>query len=402
MIFLVEALGRGGIAHYTYCLADALLAAGANVTVITADQYELGRQTGFKVRETFQIRGDDPGSPWPTYLRQLQKARSFYFGVRRLKRQVEEERPDIVHFQGGLPYADWLFARLLFASIKEGGGRVVYTAHNILPHERRGFHTHIYRHIYLGADSLIVHARDNLKALAAIEPRHRPATIVPHGNYAFFTAGARTSKKQAREWLGIGENAKAVLFFGAIRPYKGLGTLIEACGLIRAEFSELRLAIVGKPRENFNKYKELINKMGLDDQVHLRLEYVSNDEVGDYFLAADVVALPYKETYESGVVQIATAFGRPVVCTNTGGLTQYIKEAGCGYLVEPEDPRALAKRLREILVDRSLAEELGASGREFSRSHRSWDTIARKTLAVYGGIYAPEDQLVTAGGCADD
>ncbi len=392
MIFLVEPLGRGGIAHYTYCLADALSAAGADVTVITADQYEFGRPAGFKVREAFKIRGDGLGPRRPSHIRQLQKARSFYSGVRRLRRQVEKERPGIVHFQGSLPYADWLFSRQLFASIKKSGGRVVYTAHNILPHERRKLHTLIYRHIYLQADSLIVHAQDNLESLGAIEPGHRPATVIPHGDYAFFSDGAGADKKQARERLEIHEDVKTILFFGAIRSYKGLDTLIEACGLIRGEVDKLRLVIAGNPLESFKKYEELIKNAGLSDQVHLRLEYIPNDEVGDYFLAADVVALPYKETYESGVIQIATAFGLPVVCTNTGGLTQYVEEARCGYLVEPGDHRALAKRLREVLSDRSLAEELGANGREFSRSHRSWDSIARQTLAVYGVIDTPDDQ----------
>ncbi len=392
----MESLGRGGIAHYTYCLVDALTAAGANVTLITADQYELGQQADFEVQETFRIRGDDLGPPWPTHLRQLQKARSFYSGVRRLQQQIEEEEPDIVHFQGGLAYADWLFSRLLFAPIQKSGGRVVYTAHNILPHERRRIHGPIFRHIYLRADSLIVHARENLKSLTSIEPRHREATVIPHGNYAFLADGSGISKKRARERLGIGENAGTVLFFGAIRPYKGLGTLIEACGLIRSELTELRLMIVGKPRENFKKYEDLISKAGLDNQVHLCLKYISNDEVGDYFRAADVVALPYKETYESGVTQVAAAFGLPVVCTGTGGLTQYVEEARCGYLVEPEDHRAMANRLREILNDRSLAEELGANGLQFSRSNRSWDKIARQTLALYGGTCSPEHQRVAA------
>lgn len=382
-VFQIESLGRGGMAHYTFYLASALQSGGASVTLITTNDYELNQDADFEVRELFRSRGRLDSRRLPRIASRLLKAAAIVKGTRALAKEIRRERPDIVHFQGSLPLADWLFSRFVFRTASRRGARVVYTAHNVLPHEAKPIHRIIYRFIYRRADAIIVHAEENAGRLRALEPRHAALFVVAQGDHTFFSRETDCSREEARRSLNISPRDKIVLFFGAIRPYKGLDTLIEACGLIRERVPDLKVLIVGNLLEDFGKYEQQINTCGLKERVLKMLQYVPNSQVHLYFRAADVVSLPYKETYQSAVIQVAFAFGVPAVCSDVGGLGELIKEGDCGLLHEPDDANGLADRLVQVLSDDSLAENLGRRGKAFAQQHFSWEEIAGRTLNIY-------------------
>ena len=159
------------------------------------------------------------------------------------------------------------------------------------------------------------------------------------------------TKNQAKAVLGISKTFKTILFFGAIRPNKGLDNLLYALPKIKAHIPDIKLLIAGEPCEDYRRYKIIIEKEGIQDKIFEKLEYITHYEVALYFSASDVVALPYNEVTQSGVLQIAYAFGKPVVASSIGGFNETIENGKNGYLVSPHNITALADKIREILLD---------------------------------------------------
>jgi glycosyltransferase involved in cell wall biosynthesis len=134
------------------------------------------------------------------------------------------------------------------------------------------------------------------------------------------------------------------LFFGFIRRYKGLLTLLEAVARIPAE-RDFQLLVGGEFYEDAAPYRAAIVDLGLTDRVVLHDRYIPNEEVGDFFAAANLVVLPYLSATQSGIVQIAFHYDRPVLTTDVGGLPEVVEDGVVGDIVPAGDPEALARAL---------------------------------------------------------
>ncbi len=143
--------------------------------------------------------------------------------------------------------------------------------------------------------------------------------------------------------LNIDEE-KIILFFGFIRDYKGLDNLLEAMALINEKIN-LKLIIAGEFYSNEEKYKKLIENLGIQEKLYLFTDFIPTSEVKFYFSACDAVILPYKDATQSGIVQIAMNFNKPVIATNVGGLAEVVKNNKTGFIVEKENPRILAETI---------------------------------------------------------
>ena len=181
---------------------------------------------------------------------------------------------------------------------------------------------------------------------------------------------------------GVGLEDKVVLFFGTIRPHKGLDNLINACGLIRDHSVPFKLLVVGNPVGDFSKYDRLIEQNKLDDKVIKMLGHIPNNKIADYFNIADMLVLPYKRTYQSGVVQLGFTFGLPIICSKIGGLTDLIVDQENGLLYEAEDEETLSRLIAKLLKDKSLAHLLAENSLKEARRH-SWPEAASRTLEIY-------------------
>lgn len=380
---MVEPLGRGGIAHYTFCLATALSGLGVDVTLMTADNYELAAEADFQFKEIFPIRGWAARIPFAP-AKQAAKAAAVAAGMRKLTTEINIRKPAVVHLQGSLVWADRLFSMSPSRAARAGGAKTVYTAHNILPHEVKRGDRRAYRKIYRESDLLIVHANENMPVLAALEPGHARTEIIPHGNYDFLAAGKGPNKADARRALGLSDKDKVILFFGVVRPYKGLDLLIEAFAELYTEDPGARLVIAGNPLGSTEIYENLIKRLGLEASVTRKWSYIANEDIPGFFCAADVVALPYRDTYQSGVIHTALAFGLPVVASDVGGLRSIVEQGSCGVLVPAGDVKALARGLKELLGDPEQTARMGANGRNYAKTEASWSAIAEKTAAAYG------------------
>jgi glycosyltransferase involved in cell wall biosynthesis len=244
----------------------------------------------------------------------------------------------------------------------------IFLCHNVAPHEGTPLDRALTTYGLGGADAFLVHARSEAAKLEALA-HGRPVRVHPHPSYGIFSERA-PSREAARSALGL--TGRVILFFGYVRPYKGLDDLLRALALARQDAWD-RLLIVGEFYEPPDRYAPLLSDPRIRDRVLVVNRYVANEEVARYFAAADVVALPYREATGSGIAQIAFGAGVPVIATRTGGLEEVVEEGVSGLLTPPGDPLALARAI-ERYFDENLGEKLRA-GVAVSRRRFEWDGL---------------------------
>ena len=157
----------------------------------------------------------------------------------------------------------------------------------------------------------------------------------------FDNFGPPIDKMVARNYFGLNEDEKVLLFFGFIRPYKGLDLLIE--GLAKTKSENVKLIIAGEFYTDEKPYFDLAKKWEIGDKLIWKNHFISNEEVGLYFCAADLVVQPYKHATQSGVTQIAYHFEKPMIVTDVGGLAEIVPDGISGYLVSPNAEDIAAK-----------------------------------------------------------
>jgi len=143
-------------------------------------------------------------------------------------------------------------------------------------------------------------------------------------------------------------SSKVLLFFGYVRKYKGLDILIEALPLVKKEYPDIKLLIVGEFYDNPSVYTDKIKSLGLENDVVLINRFVANEEVAQYYEASDVVVLPYRSATQSGILNVAYGFYKPAVVTDVGGLSEFVKNGETGIIVQPDSPDEIYKGISEI------------------------------------------------------
>lgn len=379
-VLMVEAQASGGIWHYACALARALAAAGLEVTVGTAYPFEpLAGMDGVSIRIIGSRGRRGVWPPQALAVRLFEHARRLA-GIMRLVREV---RPHVVHLHEAMGRLDFVYTRILRAN----GCRVVYTAHDPQPLGRRATWFDVVK--FRRADAVLVHSRNGIDDLTLRGVAREKIVEILHGNYLDFCNDSGLSSSDAREGLGLPEHARVVLFFGAISPYKGVDLLVKAFSLLVRTDSNVYLVIAGHPRMDLAPLRRLIGRLGLTDRIRTDFRYLPLDEFSRFFVACDVVVLPYRRIYQSGVLQLAYGFGRPVVVTDVGGIGEAVREDRTGIVAAPEDADAMAAAMAEVLRDPEAARKMGARARYLAQSKYSWDRIAREVAHVYESVVSP-------------
>jgi glycosyltransferase involved in cell wall biosynthesis len=223
--------------------------------------------------------------------------------------------------------------------------------------------------------------------------RETAVTVIPHGINSAVPNTDITSL-EARQLLGIREGERAILFFGAIRPYKGLEYLVAAFQQIAARQNNLRLIIAGARKKGSEEYLDAIQRTIDQDprreQVIRKIEFIPDNEAELYFKAADVAVLPYTEIFQSGVLFLAYSFGLPVIATDVGSLAEDIVEGKMGFICKPRDPADLAAVIQKYF-ESDLYRELDhrrSEIRDYALSTNSWDLVGDLTRDVYLALLA--------------
>lgn len=253
---------------------------------------------------------------------------------------IRYSQPNLAILQWWVPYWAPTFASIAFLVRRFTSSKILFICHNVVPHEEKKFDRLLAKLTLRQGHYFIVHSEKDLTNLIELLPKANAQKTV-HPNYAALAMG-KTTKAEARSRLGIEGNV--ILFFGLVRPYKGVIYLLQAIPQILKRVA-VHLLIVGEFWDDKTSYIELINRLEIDHAVTIIDKYIPNEEIGLYFSAADIVALPYVDATQSGVAQLAYAFEKPVITTRVGGLPDIVIDGETGLLVPPGDSEALAQAI---------------------------------------------------------
>lgn len=390
-IFVVEPDGAGGMVHYAYQLCTALAAEGVDVTLVTGRHYELAHLPHSFDVDTRMALWPAVGEPAPgsgprgMIVRLGRKLRRVWRGVRyawvwqRLTTHLIRERPDVVQFA----IIRFPFQAMFLRRLRRAGITLTQICHEFEPRERPGLVRRLTRgasrSIYDSFDRIYLHGAENRSRFLDhfdVDPA-RVGTI-HHANEAMFlqVVGAGGSRRLA----GVPSDRPVALFFGGLRPSKGIEDLISAWPMVVDEI-DAHLHVCGQPAGvTPDVLAAAAAALGVASRVTIDAGYVPLDEVASVVGGSDLVVLPYRSATASGVLQLAYAFGRPVVATHLGALAEDVRDGDTGLLVPPADPAALARAIVKVLSDPAEASRMGEAARA-EADRFGWDAVARTIAA---------------------
>jgi glycosyltransferase involved in cell wall biosynthesis len=354
---------------YDHALAAALVRAGATVELSTARAtYDAPTADGFTVREDFYGRAMARGRS--TRVRQAFKLAEHLPDMLRHRREGGRG-VDVVHYQ-------WLTLEALDAALLARGVPRVFTSHNVLRRGAGRLREQGARRMVAASDAVVVHTAAGAREIVARYGAD-PARVktIPHGAFDYLT-------KQPHEQPLPPELAAVegpvILCFGVLRPYKGVDVLIEAFdGIEGAE-----LWVVGRPWMDVEPLRAAAARVG--DTVRFVDRFVAEDELPAYFRRADVVALPYRDIDQSGVLYTALAFGKAIVASSIGGFAEVAEDHGALVPVPPGDPDALRTALATLVSDPAARAAQETHAAAAAAGPYSWDEAARLTMALYESL----------------
>jgi len=265
--------------------------------------------------------------------------------------------------------------------------RIIYLLDNVIPHETYPLGMFLTRLALRQGHGFIAQSDQVRRDLLSVLPGTNTDTIIttPHPVYDFGEPGRpRKTKTEARQALGLPADGKLVLFFGFIKPYKGVVNLIDAAGPLREAFpDDLRILIVGDIYGEKQPYLDRIEASPGRDIIQLVDGFVPDETVEDYFLAADLAVLPYVSATQSGIVQIAYNYDLPVVTTDVGGLPEVVLDGTTGFIVPSENSPALAAAVTRFFRENRAADF--SAGVQKEKAKYSWDRMAEAVENLASG-----------------
>jgi glycosyltransferase involved in cell wall biosynthesis len=382
-------LTGGADRPYAYGLVTALVAKGTTLEVIGNNELDCHEFHGQPNVVFLNLRGDQ--RPDAGLLTKATRVATYYA---RLIRYAATAKPRIFHILWNNKF-EYFDRTLLMIYYKALGKKIVFTAHNVNAGIRDSNDSRLNRLTlriqYRLADHIFVHTEQMKRELAedlGVHPSR--CTVIPFGiNNA--VPDTRLTSRDAKMRLGIRKGERTILFFGNIAPYKGLEYLIAAFHRVLAIRDDYRLIIAGRPKNCERYWREIRDAISVDarrGQVLLRADYIPDDETEVYFKAADVLVLPYRHIYQSGVLFLGHSFGLPVLAADVGSLKNDIVEGETGFVFKPGDASDLAKAIERYFTSELYAnldirrEEI----RAYATARHSWDLVARSTLSLYAGL----------------
>ena len=197
----------------------------------------------------------------------------------------------------------------------------------------------------------------------------------------------KATKSESINYLKLPSNRPIILFFGQIKKVKGVGVLITAMKDVVKKFPNALCLIAGKVwHDDFSEYQKLIDEYELNDNIRTDIRYIEDDEIKYYFNAADIVALPYLQIYQSGVVLLAYAYEKPIVATTEGEFLTVVKDKETGLLVQSNNAKQLADAIIWYLENPDKAEHFSKVGKIDVGKRLSWDNIAEEVVKAYKDV----------------
>jgi glycosyltransferase involved in cell wall biosynthesis len=256
---------------------------------------------------------------------------------------------------------------------------VYYLCHNVLPHEARVIDPKLTHWALSPGQGFIMHSEENRQQLSEWFPASKTIRL-EHPIY-YFDANYSVAREEAREQLGI--TGRMLLFFGFVRPYKGLDLAIKALTYLEPDFNDLELWVAGEFWEGEDRYRGMISRYQLEDRVTIESGYMSDEDLALRISACDGVILPYKTATGSGVLASAYAMDRPVIATRAGCLKEMVEHGHSGLLCEPDDVQGLVSAIREFYAGEGPTRF--GEGVERAKGKFTWDAVVDAVEELVAG-----------------
>lgn len=375
---------------YAFGLAMALISKHVRLDVVGSDEVDSPEMHSSLKLHFLNLRGNQRQESNP--VRKISRLLIYYA---RLIRYATRTEAKILHILWNNRFES--FDRtLLMLYYKMLGKKIVLTVHNV-NQARRDSNDSLLNRLtlriqYRLSDHIFVHTQKMKSELAEdFGVREGAVTVIPFG---INNAVPRTdlTPSDAKRHLGIEAGEKAILFFGRLRPYKGLEHLLAAYQQLATRRPDYRLIIASEPKkgseEYFEEIQQTIRRVDSQGRIISKIQFIPDKEMELYLKAADVLVLPYKEIFQSGVLFLAYSFGLPVVAADVGSFREEIIEGKTGFLFNPGDAVDLAnaiERYFESELYRNLTNRRQEI-REYGNTQHSWDAVGEKTVAIYAEL----------------
>jgi len=390
----VTLLTGGSDKPYVLGLTTELLARGVAIDLIGSDELDCAELRNRSGLNFLNLRGDQRSDA--DFSSKMVRVLRYYW---KLLAYAASAKPKIFHILWNNKFES--FDRtLLMLYYKLLGKSVVLTAHNVNAGRRDSKDTVLnqltLRIQYRLADKIFVHTEKMKSELvAAFAVAESRVSVIPFG-INNTVPNTRLTPSEAKAQLRFRNGERTILFFGRITPYKGLEYLITSFRQLFAKRNDYRLMIAGRP-DNCEDYWSEIRQSIREDvesgQILLKSEFIPDEMTEVYFKAADVLVLPYRHIYQSGVLFLGYGFGVPALAADVGSLKDDVVEGKTGFTFKPEDPEDLATTIERFFAS-DLYTDLPARRQEIQAlvaEQHSWSTVGSLTLAVYQGLLPGDD-----------
>jgi len=361
---------RGGISHFNGLLYKELIKEN-EVNVITfSRQYP---SVLFPGKSQTEEENEIEKIPSEQLVDSINPFNWFKIGKR-----IKINAPDILIFKYWMPFFAPCFGTISKIVKKNRKTQILVICDNVISHERKPAEIILTKYFFNSADYFVLLSQKVKDDLLQIKPGAK-YKVLPHPIYSNF--GDPVSKEEAKKKLNLADE-KLILFFGFIRDYKGLDILLNAMPELKEKIN-LKLAVAGEFYTSKEKYLSLISRLNLKDHVYLYTDFIPTSEVKFYFSACDAVVLPYKNATQSGIVQIAMNFKKPVIATNVGGISEVVLDGKTGFIVEKENPSALADAVFRFYSEKRESEFI--MNIEAEAKKYSWEKFADGLFELASG-----------------
>ncbi len=359
---------RGGIADFNEALCKALITENVETSIVS---FYLQYPKILFPGKTQMTGGDAPKDFKINSLISSINPLSWFRAASFIKKQ----RPDFIIIRYWLPFMAPALSTIA-RSVRKAGIKVIAITDNVIPHEKRIGDYSLTNYFVKSCDAFIAMSQtvvDDLKKFT----KTKSISFSPHPVYDIF--GEKIPKNEARNKLGLNIDGKVVLFFGFIRPYKGLDLLLHAMADEKIRSLNLKLIVAGEFYGDEVQYRKMISDLNILDNVILHSSYIAKEEVKNFFCAADLVVQPYRSATQSGITQIAYHFERPMLVTNVGGLSEIVPHNKAGYVVNV-DAKEIAKSIFDF-YEKNKEEEFTTNVKS-EKERFTWKSFSTNILRI--------------------
>jgi glycosyltransferase involved in cell wall biosynthesis len=266
----------------------------------------------------------------------------------KVSKRIMQEKADLIIFDWWHPFFGFCHGVISFLIKKEYPNKILFITENVVSHEANKVDKFLTKIGLRNASMFLTlskNVEEELKRFAKGSKIFRSELPI----YDCYKNDDIPEISKFKSQLGINKDDGVILFFGYVRKYKGLDILLKAFPKILQKFPNTFLLIVGEFYDNPDSYFKLIEELNIPERVKVINQFVPNEEVAKYYLSSDVVVLPYRSATQSGILNVAYGFNKPVIVTNVGGLAEFVIEGKTGFVIKPNSEDEIVKGYEEYL-----------------------------------------------------